>query len=889
MPLLAHITSLLRHFSHRQQQECDLDEEVSSYIELLTQEGVDAGMNEADARRAARLKLGGQEQLKEAIREVQTGAWLETLLQDVRYGLRMLGSHAGFSALVIATLALGIGANTAIFSVVYGVLLRPLPYADGKQLVVLHQEATHANVANVPFSVKEVADYRNQSHTLADTVEYHSMAFLLLGENSAERVDSGVVSANFFDVLGVKPLLGRTFLPSDEAVNADAVLVLSYQYWHRHCGGDPNIVGKVFQMNNRPNTVIGVLPPVPQYPDENDVYMTTVACPFRSSAAATENRQARLLTAFGRLKPGVSLQAAQADLSTVANQLEISYPDAYPAAYGYGIAAAPLQEELTRRARTTLLVLLGAAGFVLLIACANVANLQLSRLIKREREFAVRTALGATRKRLVRQLLTETVLLSLAGGTLALAIASPTLALLVKFAERFTPRAAEVHIDGVVLAFTLAISVLSGLLFGFAPALSSGEQVSGVLKHSNAQSTSSRGRQRLRAGLVVVQIAVSFVLLIGAGLMMRSFFRLTRVDPGFSADRVLTFRVTPNFTHYSKNEQLSQLSDEMLRRVRAVGGVESAASATNFPFSKLAMTRGPGNVDFQIQDRPVVKGDMNPIVDLTYVSTGYFETIRQPIIQGRTFQERDTESSLPVAIINKSMATHRWANEDPIGKRVSFDQGKRWLTIVGVIGDAKEYGLDHPSGDEVYTPVSQSPPFASNLVVRTSLPPDSLFPVIRGTLRDLDSQLAIDQVQTLERLRDDSVASPRVTMMLLGIFAGLALIISASGIAGIMALSVSQRSHELGIRMALGQPTQSLVQMVLREGLQVALAGTALGLVGAIALGRILSSLLYETSANDMITFVGVSIVFVVVAGMACLLPTWRVTLIDPFEALRQE
>jgi len=536
-----------------------------------------------------------------------------------------------------------------------------------------------------------------------------------------------------------------------------------------------------------------------------------------------------------------------------------------------------------------LLVLLGAAGFVLLIACANVANLQLSRLIKREREFAVRSALGATRKRLVRQLLTETVLLSLAGGALGLAIASPTLALLVKFAERFTTRAAEVHIDGVVLTFTLVISVLSGLLFGFAPALSSGEAVYGVLKQNSAQTTSSRGRQRLRAGLVVLQIAISFVLLIGAGLMMRSFFRLTRVDPGFSADRVLTFRVTPNYKHYSQNQQLSQLADEMLRRVRVLGGVESAASATNFPFSKLAMTQGPGSADFEIEGRPLGKGEMKPLVDLTYVSTGYFETIRQPIVQGRTFREQDTASSLPVAIINRTMATHRWADEDPIGKRVSFDQGKRWLTIVGVIGDAKEYGLDHPSGDEVYTPVSQSPPFASNVVVRTSLPPDSIFPVIRGSLRDLDPQLAIDQVQTLERLRDDSVASSRVTMMLLGIFAGLALIISASGIAGIMALAVSQRSHELGIRMALGQPTQSLVQMVVREGLQVAVTGSVLGLIGAIALGRMLSSLLFETSANDMMTFGGVSLVFVVVAGIACLLPTWRVTLIDPFEALRQE
>ena len=361
------------------------------------------------------------------------------------------------------------------------------------------------------------------------------------------------------------------------------------------------------------------------------------------------------------------------------------------------------------------------------------------------------------------------------------------------------------------------------------------------------------------------------------------------MDAGFTADRVLTLRVTPNFTHYSQNTQLMQLNDEILRRVRAVGGVEAAAATTNFPFSKLAMTRGPGNVDFQIEGRPVAKGDMQPLVDVTYVSAGYFETIRQPILQGRTFNEHDTAESLPAAVINRTMAEHRWANQDPVGKRVSFDQGKKWLTIVGVIGDAKEYGLDHPLGDEVYTAASQSPPFAGSFVVRTSMAPESIFPLIRSALHDIDPQLAIDQVSTIDRLRDESVASPRVTTMLLGIFAGLALIISASGIAGIMALSVSQRSHELGIRMALGQSTQSVVQMVVREGLIVALAGTALGLAGSIALGRMLSSLLYDTSATDVMTFAAVSLVFILVAGIACFVPAWRVTAIDPFMALRQE
>jgi putative ABC transport system permease protein len=888
MRWFARLTSLFRNLSRKQENEQELDQEVSSYLDLLTEEKIQSGMTPESARRAARLELGGVEQVKEQVRDVRAGAWMETVLQDLRYGLRVLRNNPGFSALVVLTLALGIGANTAIFSVVYGVLLRPLPYSHGGQLVVLHQQATHVHLANVPFSYNELVDYRERNHTLDAVVEYHSMVFLLLGDDSAERVQTAVVSANFFDVLGVKPLLGRAFLPSDESPNADAVLILSYEYWQRHQGGDTNIVGKVFHMNNRPHTVIGVLPPVPQYPAENDVYMPTSQCPVRSSAAFMANRKARMMTVFGRLKSGVPLPAAQADLAAVASQIESAYPEVYPKAYGYAMAAAPLREDLTRRARSTLLVLLGAAGFVLLIACANVANLMLARLLKREREFAVRSALGATKARIIRQLLTETMLLSLAGGALGLELAYPTLALLVKFAARFTTRANEVRIDGVVLAFTLIVSVLSGLLFGFAPALSSGDHVSDVLKQGSGQTTGSRTRQRLRAGLVVVQIAVSFVLLIGSGLMIRSFLKLVSVDPGFSPDRVLTLNLSPNFSRYTQNAQSVALGDNILRTIRAVGGVESAALGSSFPFSPTALTGGPGSVAFEIEGRAVSKGELQPLVDTTAVSPGYFETIRQPLLRGRTFTDHDDAKAVQVGVINQTLAHHRWPSEDPVGKRITFDAGKTWITIAGVVGDVKEYGLDRPIGDELYIPVNQSG-FAGSLVVRTTGDPASITPLLRKALHDLDPQLAVDQVDTIERLQHESLASPRITTILLGIFAGLALVISASGIAGIMALSVSQRTRELGIRMALGQPKRSLVRMVVWQGLTVALAGTALGLICAIALGRLLSSLLYDTSPTDVFTFAGVSLLFIAVAGLACLIPARRVTLIDPFTALRQE
>ncbi|HWC18196.1 MAG TPA: ABC transporter permease, partial [Terriglobales bacterium] len=513
----AKINSFFRNLLRKEEVEEELDQEVSSYVAMLADEKIARGMSREQAVRAARIELGGSDQVKEQVREVRAGAWLASLGQDLRFGGRMILHNPGFSALVVLTLALGIGANTAIFSVVYGVLLRPLPYFEGSQLIVLRQQATKANLQNVNFSPQEIFDYRDGNHTLQSVVEYHSMTFLLLGKDTAERVQTGVVSANFFDALGVQPLLGRTFISSDESKNADAVLVLSYKYWQAHQHGDPNIVGKVFQMNNRPHTVIGVLPPIPQYPAENDVYMPTSQCPFRSNPKNIANRQFRLISAaFGRLKPGVSLQSAQADLSTISQQLDAAYPKDYPKEYGHSVTAVPLQTELTQRARMTLIVLLAAAGFVLLIACANVANLMLARILKRERELAVRSALGASKARIIRQLLTEAIMLALAGGVLGLVIAPFAVRLLVQFAARFTTRAGEVKVDWPVLLFTLLASVVAGVVAGFAPAIASSRQVFEALKQTTGQATPSANRQRLRGALVIAQVTVSFMLLVGA-------------------------------------------------------------------------------------------------------------------------------------------------------------------------------------------------------------------------------------------------------------------------------------------------------------------------------------------------------------------------------------
>ena len=875
------VRSFLRNLFRRQVVDAQLDQEVSSYLAMLIDEKMARGMSREQATRAAKIELGGSDQVKEHVRDIRTGAWLETLLQDLRFGVRMIARNPGFSALVILTLALGIGANTAIFSVVYGVLLRPLPYPHGEDLVVLHQYAKKINIPNVPFSVKELDDYR-QSQTLSGVVEYHSMAFLLLGNNSAERVQTGVVSHNFFDILGVKPLLGRNFLESDESPNADAVLMLSYDYWQQHQGGDPNIVGKVFRMNNRPHTVIGVLPQFPQYPAQNDVYMPTTACPTRASKQFRENRDARMMMAFGRIKPGIRLETAQADLSTIAHRLEASYPQSYKPEYGYGLTAAPLQSELTRRARMTLLILLGASGFVLLIACANVANLMLARVLKRERELAVRSALGASRFRIARQLLTETVLLALGGGTLGLVIAPPVLQLLVKFAARFTTRAGEVRLDWHVLVFTFIVSVAAGLLFGMAPAFSSTGHLNEALKQAGNQSSTNVGGQRLRAGLVVAQVTVSFVLLIGAGLMMRSILALEHVDPGFRPDRLLTMRISLNFTKYDSQAKTLAVIKEILLRVRNTSGVESAALADNFPFNPGGIINGPNANVMRIQGRSEREA---ATVDTPTVSTAYFATLRQPLIAGRTFTEQETEdTNSRSAVINEALARHRWPNQDPIGQHVSFDDGKHWAEIVGIVGDVREYGLAKAPEDQAYLPG-----FSNWLIVQTAAAPSSLASLVSSTIHSVDPQIAIDRVSSVERLQQESVASPRITTILLAIFAALALVISATGIAGVMALSVNQRSHELGIRMALGQSRGSIVQMLLQQGLSLAVGGTVLGIIGALALGRLLASLLYNTSTRDLLTFAGVSFVFLLAAALACMLPAHRVTLIDPSSALRQE
>ncbi len=809
---------------------------------------------------------------------------MSTFIQDLRYGFRMLRKNPGYTLVALLALALGIGANTALFSVVYGVLLKPLPYAQGKELVVLQQAFPKANVTNVGFSVPELQDYRAQTKSLAQIEEYHQMSFILLDGKEPDEVRTGVVSAHFFDLLGIKPYLGRFFTSADDTTGADAVLVLSYTYWKTRYGGDTGIIGRRFHMNDRVHTVVGVLPPVPQYPRENDVYMTTVACPFRSSPSTITNRRSRTTRAFGRLKPGADLTSGNADLGVIASRLQQANPADYPASGGLSSAMDGLQNQLTRQVRPMLLVLLGTAGLVLLIACANVANLALARIMRREQEMAVRAALGANRSRLVRQLLTESTLLSLFGGVLGLLLASLCLELLVRFVGRFTTRAAEIGISMEVLLFTLAVSIVTGLIFGSIPALAQRMNLVTSLKEGSANATVKSSGLRLRNVLVAGQIALSFVLLIGAGLMIRSFVRLQQVNAGYNPENVLTANVPLSFTKYNSNAATLNFFDRVIAKLEGTPGVLAVGVNNGAPLAPGM----PMNTTFIVEGRPLSDREALPSADVSFVSPGSMQLLGIPLVSGRFFTPHDNADSPEVAIISRSLAHHFFLNEDPLNKRISADNGKSWIKIVGVVGDVKYYGLDQETKDTAYVAFAQSP-MGGSLLVKTAGNPMNYAQQVREAVYSVDPEQPVNGIKTLGELRGDALVQSRLTALLLALFAALALAIAATGLSGVTALMVSQRTREIGIRMALGAQSTSVMRMVLMQGMRVIAVGVAAGIVIALVFSRVMRGLLFETTVNDPLTFAGVALMFLAVGFAASYVPARRVTKVDPLIALRSE
>ena len=804
---------------------------------------------------------------------------MDALLKDLRFALRNFAHHPGHTLVVVFTLALGIGATSAIFSVIHGVLLADLPFAEGERVVRLRQTAPKADLANLGFSVPDIEDYRQRLEAFDAVVEYHSMPFTFLGNEEPERLQTAVVSADYFTILGIEPELGRTFRPEDDAVGAEPILVLSHGYWQRRFGGDPGVLGTTFEMNDRIHTVVGVLPPLPPYPDDNAIFMPTPSCPFRASVR--ENRQGRMLTAFARLRHGVSEERAAADLARVSGALARELPDDYPEAGDFVTLGTSLQAEMTRGARRTFLILLTAAGFVLLIVCANVANLGLARLLERRREMAVRVALGASRGRLLRQLVSESMLLALSGAGLGLLLAASTLGLLTDFAARFTPRAQEVALDTPVLLFTLGVAMLTGIVFGALPAFSRGAHLGQVIRQGARTTVGSR----LQRGLVAVQVAVSFVLLIAAGLMLQSFVTLLEVDPGFAGEQVVEVTVDLNWTKYDEPQKIRDFYGPLLDSVTTLPGVRSATLGGAVPLGD----NGPFSLFFEVEGRDLAPDAPRPQTDVRIVGPGYFETLGIPLAQGRPFNDLDHAEAPPVAIVNQRLAKRYWGDRPAIGRRLTFDQGQTWIEIVGVVPDTRQTSLSTEPGEEVYAPFAQTPFRRMSVLASTTADPASAIRQIRRAVHQIDPRQPVMSGRTLGELRREALSSPRLTTVLIGLFAALALVVTAAGLSGVVAYAVSQRTREIGIRLALGARRREIVRLVMGSGLWMVMVGLGVGLGAALLLARFVRSLLYEVEPTDPLTYAGVALTFVAIAAIACLLPALRAAQLEPSRTLRAD
>jgi predicted permease len=897
--MIRHLSVRLGSLFGRAQQERELDAELKYHIDMLTEQNVQKGMSRDQARREALRVFGPVEGVKDDVRDKWLSRFLEVAAQDVRYGIRSLRRNPGFALVIIVTMALGIGANTAIFSVVNGVLLRPLPYKGGEKLVELHHGAGDAVANDMRFSPKDIADYR-LSTSLGDVVEFHNMLFTLLGRAEPLRVSTGVVSPNYFDVLGVRPLHGRTFVAADDAPGAPAVLVLTYSYWVKHFDEDPAVVGKVFRMNDKPHTVIGVLPDVPLYNPQGsdvDVFMPSSACPFRAQQQVIDGRSpGRMLSAFARVRPEATLLKSAADLDITATRLQKDYPKDYPEK-DFRAVEIPLKDEMTVNFKPTLWILLGTASFVLLIVCASVANLLLARIVRRERELSLRAALGATRSRMLRQLLTESLLLAVAGGVLGLVLSAFAMKLLVTFAERFTPRAHEISIDLNVLAFTFGLSVLTGLVFGSIPGLSRRVDVADALREGSRTSQKSQG---LRRALIVAQISASFMLLIAAGLMLRSLMKVQGVNPGIHTEHLLTFRADMAFNRFplsmpnsERRPKIGNYWSQFEDRLRAIPGVTDVGAGGTFPLNEVP----PFSRSLIRESHPLPPGVHPPQVNARLATPDYFRTLGQPLLAGRTFRASDVYAAPGVAIVSQSAAKQFWPGEDPVGTRILTGTGV--ITIVGVVADVRQQ-LDHSPAAEIYVPLQQLPFFGTTWIVKTDLPAGDVERAIRAAAHAQDTDLPVTSFRTLAEVRSITLAPRRVIVALIGLFGVLALVITAAGIAGVVAFSVNQRTHEFGIRMALGAQRGRVLSLVLREGLLLVAIGLGIGLAGAAVLTRMLGRLLvasqptngpllFDVPPTDVLTYAGVAIVLLLVAVAACLMPARRAATVDPMIALRAQ
>jgi len=804
---------------------------------------------------------------------------MDTTTQDLKFAIRMLAKSPGFTLIAVLTLALGIGANTAIFSVVNAVLLRPLPFKDASQLVRLRE--TYKLVGNVSVSYPDFLDWRQQSHAFADMSVVNNVNFNLSGIAQPENIAGYAVSPNFLTLLGVSPILGRDLLPSEEKPGTAPVALLSYQLWQSHLGGDPAVIGRSITLDGRSFSIVGVLPATFRFLDTTDVIV-----PIGFFAADFTDRAQRGDTdVVGRLAPGVTLSQAALEMNTIAARLAQQYPQTN---HGFGAHLESLREAFTGDTRLAVLVLFGAVVFVLLIACVNVANLFLVRGAARAREIALRQAFGASRGRLIRQMLTESLVLAFCGGALGLILGAWGISGLGHLLPADSMQMMGVRMDLSVLLFAAAMIALVTFAFGLIPALQATRpDVHETLKEGGRSATSTRGQHRLRGALAIAETALALVLLVGAGLMLKSLYHLIQVSPGFQPARVLYMEMDLRTDQYSKDPAILNFWQQVLDRVRVIPGVESAALGTVVP-----LTGNHRRSDITIEGLPIPGPGEFPHPDRHTVSADYITTMGTPLLRGRNFSDADNETAPDVALINSTMARRFFTDGDAIGKRFLWGhpgKDEKWITIVGVVADTKLYGLDNPARLEVYSPYRQSPSADMNLVVRSAVDPASLTSAIRSAVAAIDKDQPIFDVHTMQQLVDDSISTRRLTLVLLGIFSALALILAAIGIYGVMAYTVALRTQEIGIRMALGAQQKDVLRLVLGQGARIAFFGVAIGLAAAAALGRLLSSLLFSVSASDPITFAAVAVLLISVALLACYIPARRAMRVDPLIALRHE